>query len=358
MIAYVLSYRDLSIKDVLEYEGYTFNRDIEFAEKSTINVARKPEILLDDIVVCKDQNEILFVGICENYAAASGTSSYTITLQQQECLFDRQVIATAECGQMSDASVGIEGAIASLISAGWSASSDPLLARPYIQVTVATRTTTQLGIESIASAKDGILNVKTFLGNVLELYGIRAVFDFSVQGVLGITLEQDSRPALKMNAYDSDISSYQETLAVDALATLTVRWGVLVDGDVTSYQTRGYYLRNDRTVTQNASDPDRIEGKSRAIYIEAETSQEVDEEAYNEFKSNSYQHKISCALYKASKIYEEAAFTVGRPCTVRTRTGIQTTLVTGRAVNNTSNVVSLIFGKLKVTLIEKIRSKS
>ena len=357
MLAYILSYKDLTISDILEYESYDFHTDIDFASKSTITVARKPNVVMDDFVVCKDGNEVVFVGICDDYSTATG-AAYKITMRQKENLFDRAVIGGSWIGDMSDPAVGIEGAIANVITAGWAANPDPMLERPYMAVSVLTRTTTALAMSSIVNTENTIFNFKTFLGNVLELYRIQLGFDFSVQGTLTITIGQDTAPALTMNAYDTDVASYKETLSVNVLAVLNVLWGVVVGGEVTSYSVRAYYLRNDRTVTMDVNDPARVMGKVDSIYVEAETAAEVDEEAYNSFKSNTYAHKIEFTLRKASKIYDQTEFYVGRPCTVRTKTGIQTTLVTGRAVNNTSNVVSLIFGKLKVTLIEKIRSKS
>ena len=355
MIAYVLSYKDLSISDILEYDAYDFRTDINFADKSTITVTKQPKIVIDDFVVCKDGNDVEFVGICENYSASTG-SGYKITMRQKECLFDRMVIGGSWMGDMSDPAVGIEGLIANVISAGWAANTDPLLARPYMTVSAMTHTTTALSISSIVNVENTIFNFKTFIGNVLELYRIRIGFDFSVQGTLTVTVRQDSAAALQMNALDSDISSYKETLSVSVLAVLNVLWGVLTGGVVTSYAVRVYYLRNDRTVTMDVNDVNRVNGKVDSVYIEAETSGEVDEEAYNAFKTNSYTHKIEFKLRKNSKIYEQEEFYIGRPCTVRTQTGIQTTLVTGRAETDTTNVIDLVFGKLKVTLIEKIRS--
>lgn len=355
MLAYVLSSADLSVKDILNFEDYDFHTDIEFAEKSYIQVPRKPDLNIDDFVVCKSENEVVFIGICGDYSSNSGGNAYKIILKQKENLFDREMIAGSRMDQMNDPAVGIEGCVASMIDAGWAQNTDPLYLRSYMTVQVLTRTTTALALSSIVTADGGVFNLKTFLGNILELYRIRVGFNFSVQGALAITVGQDSAPTVNMNALDSDISSYKETLSVDALAKLNVRWGIVSGGEITGYTVRSYYLRTDRTVTMDVSDPDRVTGKVRSIYMESDDAVKVDEAAYNEFKSNSYAHKIEFQLRKASKIYDHEAFYIGRPCAVRTKTGIQTTLVTGRELSNSTAFVSIVFGKLKVTLLEKIR---
>lgn len=358
MLAYILSAQDLTVKDILNFEDYDFHTDIEFAEKSFIQVPQKPAVEIDDFVACKSENEVVFVGICDNYSANSGGNAYKISLKQKENLFDRTMIAGTSMDGLSNPAVGIEGCIANMIKAGWAENTDPFLLRRYMSVQVQSHTTTGLALPSIVDAENGIFNLKTFLGNVLELYRIRVSFDFSEHGTLKVAIGRDTAPDLKMNALDSDISSYKETLSVDALAKLNVRWGIVSGGEVTGYAVRTYFLKTDRTVTMDMNDPDRAGGKVRSVYVEAETSAEVDESAYNEFKSNSYAHKITFSLRKASKIYDHKEFYVGRPCVVRTGTGIQTTLVTGRQMSGSTAFVNIVFGKLRVTLLEKIRGGS
>ena len=128
MIAYVLSHKDLSISDIMEYDSYDLRTDVNFDDKSTIRVAKQPNIEADDFVVCKDGNEIEFIGICENYSASTG-SGYTITMRQKECLFDRTMIAGTAMDSMNDPAVGIEGCIANMINAGWALNTDPMLSR-------------------------------------------------------------------------------------------------------------------------------------------------------------------------------------------------------------------------------------
>ena len=58
MLAYVLDNKNLKIKDILEFEQYEFKEDIDYSDKGSITVARKPNIDDDDYVICKNDNHI------------------------------------------------------------------------------------------------------------------------------------------------------------------------------------------------------------------------------------------------------------------------------------------------------------
>ena len=78
----------MKIKDILEFEQYEFKEDIDYSDKGSITVARKPNIDDDDYVICKNDNHIEFIGICETYKSTSAEQEYAITLLQKESLFD------------------------------------------------------------------------------------------------------------------------------------------------------------------------------------------------------------------------------------------------------------------------------
>lgn len=94
------------------------------------------------------------------------------------------------------------------------------------------------------------------------------------------------------------------------------------------------------------------------MLIEAETEDEMYQTVQDEFSSNSYSHKISFSLYMDSKIYDYMEYYIGRSCMIKTKNGIRTSLVTSTDVSNKSRFATIELGKLKITLIEKIRSAS
>ena len=50
MIDYILDNKTLRIKDIIEFETYEFNEDMEYTEKSRIVIPKKPNAKDDDFV--------------------------------------------------------------------------------------------------------------------------------------------------------------------------------------------------------------------------------------------------------------------------------------------------------------------
>lgn len=355
LLAYVLDAETLVIRDLLEFETFEFNTDTEFSTKSKIVTARMPVIEHDDFVICKCAGNTVFVGICDNYASDSDSETYTITLRQKECLFDRFIFATNEA---LIASTGIEDFIAEAITANWVNSGDAMLDRPYITVNAVTHTPVAAKVSTTVKLTDGAYNLKTYLGNALEYYGIYVDFDFTVDNQLVISIYKDSQGAASIDVLLSDVSGYEETYAIDALTKLNVRWDQTDGQDVIASYYRTYYLLANRTITTDATDPNRAMGSTKAMVIEADTEAEMFQAVANEFSGNSYKHKIAFNLYMDSRLYDYRDFYIGRNTAIKTKSGIRSSLVTAQSITSASRFTSITFGKLKVTLIEKIRGKA
>lgn len=350
MYAYILDNRNLSVKDVLEFEDYDFQWDVDYDDKSSITVVRKPNIEDDDFVICKDENEIIFRGICENCKAASGKESYTIVLLQIEQLFSRQIFVRDET---LISAAGIEDFIASEIQTNFVASGDKLVDKPYINVTIDTHTP----IAAKVDTENGIYNLKTYLGNARQYYGI--CLDFSFSGArLEILIRASGLEQLPIDTGISDISEYDETYEVAVLSKLIACWKIPdteeTEGAVT---TRIFYLLADRTITEDETDNRRVKGIIKSLYIEAQEEAEMLQQVYNEFAGNTYNHKISFSIRKGSQCYPETEFSIGRKCLIKTCAGVKTSMVTGLAKKSLSDLLQVTMGNLKVTLIEKLRRR-
>lgn len=343
-ICYIKSATDFSTKDIFQFDTYSISHDIEYAEKTEFVAANKPNIQNDDFVILKSGSDTMFFGICENYSSDE-SSGYTIELKQAECLFDRQIFPG---NQALIKTTGIEDFIRSEIMANWISSGDALLDKTYITVVASTHTR----INATVNAENGVYNLKTFLGNAKEYYGIFTDFSFT-DSVLTITIRKDTSPELPIDVTICDVTQYSETYNVDVLAKLFVKWYNKTSETTT---TSTYYLKTDRTITTNGSDPDRAEGIVKSIYIEKDTSAEAYQEVLNEFSSNSYEHKITFDLSGNSLAYPVANYYVGRKVSIKTKTGIKSSIITGLSHSSDSSFYSFVFGKLKITLIDKIRS--
>ena len=119
-----------------------------------------------------------------------------------------------------------------------------------------------------------------------------------------------------------------------------------------------YYLRADRTITSDASDKMRIDGTIKTIYVEAETEEEMYQEALNEFKSNAYNHSVTAKFFAGSELFDMSDLYVGRKCLLLTeKAGIRESIITAVARKDSSDYFEVTFGKLPVTLTKKIRKE-
>lgn len=352
MLAYILDNKTIKIKDILEFGQYDFNMDIDYMDKSSITVARKPNVSDDDFVYCKDDNNVLFTGICDTYKSNGNDAEYTISLRQKENLFDRQIFVEHE---ELISGTGIEDFISRAIRDNFTASGDTLMDKTYITVTAVTHTQVAAKVD----ADKGVYNLKTYLGNAKQYYGIFTDFEFSGNRLIIKVLKREE-PIIPIDIEVTDVSDYSEVYSVSVLARLLVNWkipdkennGAATIGALTR---RKFFLRADRTITENIHDTDRAAGTAKSMYIETETEAEMLQQVYNEFASNQYSHKISFSLNRNSKLYPENRFYVGRKCTIKTKSGVRTSMITKSGIKNTSSMINLTFGNLKVTLIEKLR---
>jgi len=346
-IAYILDWHNLSVKDYFQFEQYSFSEDIEFKNKSQISINRMPNITDDDFVLCKQGANVVFFGLCEDFSS-SAESNYTINLCQKEGLFDREIFVDSEA---LISSTGIEDFIVKAIEDNWIDSDDELMDRDYMTAMATTHTPLDLKVD----AENGVYNLRDFLSYAKEYHGIMVDFNINQNNELEVTVSKDSNGDIKLDALVTDIPNYDEVYDVDVLARLFVKW---LNTTTSVTTTTAYYLKTDRTITTDKTDPDRAEGISKSIYIEADSVDEVVQKVADEFKSSSYEHKISFSLNAESKAYPIDDYYVGRTTSIRTKTGIKAnSLITATTKTSESKFVSFVCGKLRVTLIEKLRGK-
>lgn len=354
LIAYVIDADTLKIKDILELSSYEFKKDTEFADKSTLTIARQPNAEKYDYVVCTCEGKRIFTGIFSEYSSSSGKEEYKLTVLQKEKLFDRFVFIKNE---ELISSVGIEDFIVQTIKDNWISSGDSMLDRSYMTATAYSHTPVYAKVSSTVTLTDGAFNLKTYLGNALENYGIRVEFEITSRA-LNIYVAKDDAPALGVNANDTDVADYDETYSVDALTKLLVQWGHTAENsdEVTEVTEHEYYLLDDRTISTDKTAENRAKGSTKSKYIEAESEDEMYQSVRDEFSKNSYSHKISFDLYMDSQVYDYLDFETGRSCRINTKSGVRTSLVTSTSISSKSRFATIGLGKLKITLIEKIRS--
>ena len=354
---YVISKQDLSVLDVFTVTDYKIIKDIDYSGKSTVTVGRTPNIDEGDFVFLKDSTgKIFYIGVTDTISNESGSAETTINLLEKETIFDRKAILS---GESVISSTGIEDFIVNTIKSNFITSDDALLNLTYITIEATTHTKVYATVET----ENGIFNVKTYLGNALEYYGIFIDFEFT-GSALKITVYKKDQATFKIDAGVSDVTNYVEDYNVDVLAKLTQVWkipdteenGVVTKVGATTIKK--YYLLSDRTISTNVSDPNRALGEIDVIYTECESEDEALQTALNSFTGNKYEHSVTADIRRESDLYPEAEFYVGHTCEIKTKAhGVRDSIVSEISYTMGSAFISVKFGNMAITLIEKLRKE-
>lgn len=343
MLCYFISKKDLSILNIVEVNSYSISYDLDCGGKTKIIIAGNPNAADEDFVILKDGKKTRFIGIIENIDNADGERKYTISCLEIERIFDRKII-------LSDVEIikttGIEDFVVNAIQKYFAASGDSFIDMQYINCEALTHTKNS----SKPDAEDGIYNLKTYIGNIKEKYGIFLDFEFTKTN-LNISIHKKEQSAMQIDTTITDVVSCKETYKVQVLAKLSVIWrNTTTQEDSLRY----FYLHSDRTVSEE--NKDRINGTVSTIFIEAETEEEMIQEAKNEFKSNSYSHSIEADILEVSKLYPESELYCGHEVTIKTAAaGVKESIISGVSYSDEAGVVSVKFGILKVSLTDKLK---
>lgn len=337
----IISRNTFTLLDVVQVSSYEISLDGDYDGKSTFIVPKKPIADEDDFIIFYD-NDVIFRGIIGTIENEYGCESYTITAIEMPRLFDQKIVLT----NTSLLKTGIEDFIANQITSNFISSDDDLLNITYLTVTAKSHTPVAAKPEN----ENGIYNLCTYIGNALTTYGIFIDFEFTTSGI-NISLEKKAQEKLDIDTVNvTDVTVANEVYSISALTKLTVLWD-----NGTTITTRRFFLKTDRTITENVDDPDRAKGSSAAIYTAAETEDEMVQEAKNQFTSNSYQHRVEFDVLRTSKLIPESQLYVGHKCRAKTKNGIKDSMITGIIKTNNSSIISVTLGQLKITLIEKLK---
>ena len=343
MLCYFISKKDFKILNCIEANSYNVSHDLDCGGKTKIIVAGNPHASDEDFVILKDGKDIKFKGIIDNIDAADGEIKHTVSCLEIERLFDRKIL-------LSDTDIirttGIEDFIAKTIKTYFSASGDSFIDMSYINCEVLTHTK----VNSKPTAENGVYNLKTYIGNIKKQYGIFLDFEFT-KSSLNISIHKKDQAAMQINTLLTDVSSCEEIYKIKVLSKLSVQW---LNTLTQAKSMRYFYLHSDRSISEK--NEDRIDGTISTIYIEAESEEEMIQNAKDEFKNNSYSHSIEADILTTSKIYPIDELYVGHEVLIKTAAaGIQESIISEIHFDDKADVISVKFGILKVTLTDKLR---
>lgn len=339
MIANIISRHSLILADTMTVADFELSTNADYSGKSQIIFHRQPAATEDDFLLLYDDG-LVFQGVIGAIENEKGQNHYTVTALEVHTLFDQKVILANE----SLLATGIEDFIADQITGNFISSEDTLLNIPYLTVTAKTHTP----IAAKVDATDGIYNLCTYMGNALTTYGVFTEFEFAADG-LHVVIEKRQQSMLQIDTSLANVVNLSEIYETKALTKLTVLWNR--ENVITQRQ---FFLRADRTITEDINDAERAKGTVDVIVSAAETEEAMRQEALDKFKANSYQHKITFDIIP-SRLITEGDLYVGHQLQVKTSMGIKDSIITGLDRKMGYAAVSVTLGQMAVTLIDKLK---
>lgn len=333
--ATIIAKETLDILAITDISSYTIEQDIEFDGKSSFEVSHALNVHEQDFILLRNDERIVSLGIVSTIENESGNNLHVIHFTQIETIFDRDIFLD---GEEIIRDFGIEEFIRQCIYSNFVFNDDEFINQQYLEVQVLTNTKVIAKVEN----ENGIFNLKTYMANMLERYGIGYMFKFEDRKLVIEIKKLDPVP-LKIDTQISDIVNCSEVYETVTIGATSIH---------------NFYLLTDRTISKDKTNENRAGGKIVTEYFEFETYEELLEEVTQRFKSNSYSHSVEVDIYQSSLIYPMRDLFIGRECVIKTKTrGIKQSLITRVAYSNKSQFINIKFGKMKVTLLEKLKKE-
>lgn len=325
---WIFSWRDFSVKDIVQLSSPEIIEDEETNGNSTVMVLKETTACSDDIVAIKRNGNVVFWGIIENIQNASGEAKYIYTLKYITNMFNQKIELKYE---EYIKTLGVEDFIVRAIQDNFMYNTDLFVNKSYLRIIVKTHTIKQT---TVSNVEDGIYNLHTWMTNCTQLYNI--TYEFSiVDGKLVLTIENKEQSKLLVDTNAMNIADYEEVFETNITAKVVV---------LTATNTYTLFLKNDRTTTTNQNDPDRAYGKVETIYTEDYA--DAPQSALDVIRANTYNHNITFKLNKFIPI--------GTPIAIKTKKSlIYDTYISSIKITD-KNFYEYECGNIRINFIEKL----
>lgn len=285
--AYIFDPLNFSIKEIIQLAGKNNIEDDEETNTSSIFYLNKKDANGNEKKLNAQELDLIFIkqGMEEIYQGVitritDNISYIQITAKNILNIFDEKIELDLE---NLIKTTGIEDFICSCISKVWSAG-------PYAQNFIMPKALTHTPYNISVSTENGIFNLATFMNNCKKLYDLNIEFKVSKYEdndsvyVLIINVSKKEENAIKI----IDLNSLNKS-------TITENYSSTILACVTALgpesQNLTYFLKNDRTITEDGNTEEVLFGKKTCIYVEDFTT--ARQEILNQFKSNRYDHYFS-----------------------------------------------------------------
>lgn len=339
MELYILSNNDLSTLAILECSDYNINLDNQFTDKSTFRVNKTDGQIKDNFLVVNGlYQQFLFI-IDEVEATDKEEKFVNLVCSDISNVFNRKIIQK-DTDLMTSRS--IEYFLAHMIDENFINSDDSFLNKSYVEVTYYESTQAK----EATNAENGIYNFHTFLENCREHKNVFTDFKFE-DGKLKVTIKHKEDTPVIIDTTLPEVTHYNKVYEQDITAKVSV---YIRENDT----VQNYYLKTDKTITMDKTDPNRATGAIEVISVE--TGDLAYSEAVNVFKGNTYKHLVEFSLNKNSKLVNPTTLYICRPITIKTPDGIYDSIISGISLQD-DEYIEFKSGNIRITFIDKLKQE-
>lgn len=339
-VAYFFDRQTFKLKEISNYENYNINIDEETNSKTTFDIIKELDISNKDFVLLKKNGKTDYLGIIDDIVNENGEKKNSITCKYISNIFDRKIILKNE-SLISEK--GIEDFILYTIQQNFTNSNDTLLNIDFLDVEILTHTKVNKSIDNV---ENNIYNFHTFVTNCTQNYNI--ILEFSINNKrLKLKIYKESAKTKNVDATLADITNYTELFEKNVTAKV-----IVLCKDKSEHN---WFLKSDRTVTDNINDENRAFGDIEVVYTEK--VEDAYQTALNEFKSNTYKHMITFDLYKNSKIINVNDLRIGTPINVKTRNNIILNTYISAISDYGGNFITFTTGNMRINFIDKLKKE-
>lgn len=231
--------------------------------------------------------------------------------------------------------IGVEDLIKRDILYNFVENEDTFVDLSYIKVIAKTHTPKQT---TVSNVENRVYNFHTWMTNCTQNYNV--VYDFDiVDGYLVMTIELLDYDKELIDIKAQPISNYSEVFDTNVVSKVIV---------LTSTNTYTLYLKNDRTTTTSANDPDRAAGRTETVYTE--NYEDAAQTALDTIKTNSYNHNITFN-------YLERLIKIGTPIAIKTKESLIYDTYISKIKLTPKKFIEYTCGNIRVGLIEKLNQE-
>ncbi len=199
---------------------------------------------------------------------------------------------------------------------------------------------------SVVDDNSNLFNLKTFMNNCTQMYGIRYKFYIEhwgghFQGThLLIDIENKELDRILLDVKAHPIFNYNEVFETNIVASVKV---------LTKTDEYNLYLKTDRTTTTNEGDANRARGRSETIYVD--DYKEARQKALDTIQGNRYNHNISFDMIGD-------LIPVGTPISIKTKDGSVVDTYISAVKITKSRAISYTCGSIRVGFLDKLMKEN